>query len=213
MSFCMILIGLSKILRCILIGLLNGSALTDWSEIRIVTMQKVVLVVLLLVAAAFAQAEVSKDVAPSQQIVAAFLKCTQNKNECTENVAQLRKYWPWLPPSIQNEILNQVISQLSSQFPRVPYETMVTLVRNFINDKVPAQEACDFAWKIISEEVRRREECVEKCVNDNLSIEKLFAAIAKCKLDFRCYLGEVENTLEGLALCIRDCLMKRPQLA
>jgi hypothetical protein len=175
-------------------------------------MQKIVLVVLLLVAAVFA-ADVSKDVVASEQIVKQFLKCTASRNECSENVAQLRTYWPWLPPSIQNEILNQVIGQLSAQFPRVPYETMVTLVRNFINDKVPAAEACEFAWRIISEEVRRREECVEKCLSENLSIDRLFAAVAKCKLDFRCYLGEVESTLESLALCVRDCLMKRTLLA
>lgn len=173
---------------------------------------KLLIVIFCLIAVAFADQQYNGAVVPKEQIVSLFLKTVSQKSECADNTKELRKYWFWLPPSIQDQILNEVIRSLVQQFPRIPYETVVKLVRNFVDERVEPQEACDYAWKIISEEVRRREDCVQKCVEDNLSLPRLFQAIAKCKVNFRCYLGEVEDVLQSLGSCIANCLMKNNQI-
>jgi hypothetical protein len=84
-------------------------------------------------------------------------------NDCAGNVSVLRKYWFWLPPGLQSQILNEAVSQLRGPlfFPRIPQNTLVTLVKNFVDDSVNEQEACDCAWRMISTELRRREEAVD----------------------------------------------------
>lgn len=172
---------------------------------------KIIFVVLLLIAAAYAE-QVNGAIVPKEHIVSLFIKTITKNSECADNTKELRKYWFWLPPSFQDQILNEVVRSITSQFPRIPYETVVKLVRNFVDDRIEPQEACDYAWKIISEEVQRREVCVQKCIEDNLSLPRLLQAIAKCKINFRCYLEEVEDVLQSFGSCMATCLMKNNQI-
>lgn len=130
------------------------------------------------------------------------------KDECHDNVMQLRKVWFYLPPNLKESLLLDVISQLASQFPRLPYEQVERLVRNFVDDKVEPRQACDYAWRILSEEARRRQECVEACVEEaDLTPERLIRTVMKCGLDFNCYMQEIEETMQSLAICIQGCIM------
>jgi len=132
----------------------------------------------------------------------------KTRNECDDQVGQLRRIWFYLPPTLKESLLAEVINQISRQFPRIPFETVEKLVKNFIDDTVKPQDACDFAWRILSEEVRRREQCLQKCIEDaDLTPERLIRTIAKCRLEFRCYLQEIQETMMGLATCMQSCIM------
>eukprot|EP01080_Neovahlkampfia_damariscottae_P006898 gene6898-11060_t len=181
---------------------------------------KIVLLVVLfaLISCAFAnQVQAQKDM---DEIQAGFSKVllktilkTQKNSECAASTEKLRKIWIFLPPSIQTKLIEDSIMQIAGQFPRIPYETVEKLVKNFINKEVPPQEACDFAYKIISEEVRRREECVNKCVEEaDFTPERLARVVVKCRLDWKCYIREVQEAMQSVAQCIAGCVTKQVQL-
>jgi hypothetical protein len=177
----------------------------------------VLLVLFALISFTFAnQVQEQKDM---EEIKASFQKAflkvilKKEKSECADSTAQLRKVWIFLPPSVQKALLQDVTMQIAQQFPRIPFETVEKLVKNFVDKSVPAQEACDFAYKIISEEVRRREECLNKCIEDaDLTPERIVRTVAKCKFEWRCYLNEVEELMQSLGQCIAGCIQKNIQL-
>jgi len=81
------------------------------------------------------------------------------------------------------------------------------MIRNFGNPAVPAADACKYAEEIIRNEVRRREACVQKCVDDaDLTPERVIRTIMKCRIDFQCYLTEIRTVMETLGPCITRCM-------
>ena len=72
------------------------------------------------------------------------------------------------------------------------FQLLVLTLFNFI-------DACKYAEEILRNEVRRRESCVAKCVEDaDLTPERVIRTIMKCRLEIDCYLNEIRTTMETL---------------
>ena len=178
-------------------------------------MKSIIFITLLvLLAAVFASTEVEKGLSAIEQSLADkaaqdFLKLLKDFKEptCAEQVETFRKYWRFVPGEIQEKIIVEIVRQLHAQLPGIPYEVIDKLVRDFGNREVPAQDACENARKIIEEYMRKRQACIEKCMEAiDLSPERLIKLIAKCKTNFRCYLDEIQQELQQLAGCIQKCI-------
>jgi len=84
---------------------------------------------------------------------------------------------------------------------------MDKMIRNFGDLRVPAADACKYAEEILRNEVRRREACVQKCVNDaDLSTERVIRTIMKCRVELNCYLREIDTIMTSLGPCITRCM-------
>jgi hypothetical protein len=126
---------------------------------------------------------------------------------CAEQVEQFRRIWRFLPNELKESIYEEISRQIWSQFPGIPKPIVDRLIRNFGNPNVPAADACKYAEEIIRNEVRRREACVSKCVEDaDLSTERVIRTIMKCRLEFQCYLDEIRGVMDTLGPCIARCM-------
>jgi len=127
--------------------------------------------------------------------------------ECAENVENFRALWRFLPNDLKESIITEVSRQIWSQFPGIQFPIVERLVRNFGNNQVKPEEACKYAYEILSNEVRRREACVQKCVEDaDLTQERLVRTIMKCRINLDCYLEEIRGIMDNLGPCIANCM-------
>jgi hypothetical protein len=145
-----------------------------------------------------------------QKVEKMLLKCALQEKEdptCEEQVVQFRTVWRFLQNELKELIIEEVSNQIWSQFPGIPRAIVDRMIRNFGNMDVKPEDACRYAWEIISNEVRRRESCVAKCVEDaDLTPERVIRTIMKCRIEFNCYLEEIRKTMESLGPCIQRCM-------
>jgi hypothetical protein len=168
------------------------------------------LIVLIVVFALFAStnAEQTQDI--KKQVEKLLLGCILREKDdptCAEQVETFRRVWRFLPNELKESIYEEISNQIWSQFPGIPKPVVDRMIRNFGNPNVPAADACKYAEEIIRNEVRRREACVGKCVEDaDLTPERVIRTIMKCRTDFQCYLEEIRKTMESLGPCITRCM-------
>jgi len=134
---------------------------------------------------------------------------TGKNDEC--NLAELREFYFFLPPSYQREIKSQLIGNILGQFPRLRYEVVEKLINDMFDMRVPAERVCADLDRIILPEARRRQECSQRCLDKiDLSPERLIRVITKCGLDINCYMNEVAEEMMNFQRCAHDCYMNEP---
>jgi hypothetical protein len=122
------------------------------------------ILVFLLIALVFT-AEVDSDKKLIQtQITKMYRELIFSKKDasCAKDVESFRRIWRFVPEEIREMIFQEIIDSIMMIFPSIPYETVQKLVKDFGNERVPAIDACKFARETFENEIRRREECVQK---------------------------------------------------
>jgi hypothetical protein len=131
------------------------------------------------------------------------------KKDCPSQVAQARQVWPYLPPTVQKTVISEAVNIFSALrvFRNTTRAAITQTLTDLVDEKVPAERACDAYARVIAEPLRLVQECVEKCYERaNITWSRLITAIFKCRLDQECYMAEITSILRIVVPCTQACV-------
>lgn len=168
---------------------------------------KTIFVLLALIVLAYASADPAKQLADD---IYNQLMQAKTTNTCAEQFTKIRKVFNFLPKEIRDRIIDELTAAILRSFPSLNPGEVRKVVSDLLDPNVPVETACRNFERLLEEEMRRRQQCIEKCkkeIEHNFTYERLIALVLKCKTDVRCYLEEVKEVMFQFQRCLANCIM------
>jgi len=168
---------------------------------------KTIFVLLALIVLAYASADPAKQLADD---IYNQLMQAKTTNTWAEQFTKIRKVFNFLPKEIRDRIIDELTAAILRSFPSLNPGEVRKVVSDLLDPNVPVETACRNFERLLEEEMRRRQQCIEKCkkeIEHNFTYERLIALVLKCKTDVRCYLEEVKEVMFQFQRCLANCIM------